>query len=185
MATPTDVLKDEHSGIQVMLSILEKVSDRLEAGGEVDPRHLEEILEFLQVFVDTCHHAKEEEYLFPEMARAGIPWDGGPIAVMLADHKEGRRYVRGMGAAAASLGRGDAGAASRFAENAREYVALLRAHIEKEDTILYPIADARISEGRQRALLETFERVEEERIGHGRHEAFHRMIDRLRDIYLA
>ena len=35
----------------------------------------------------------------------------------------------------------------------------------------------------QAALSAAFERVEEERVGHGRHEAFHALMDRLREEY--
>lgn len=87
---PTEQLKDEHSGIKSMLDILAKVCDRLESGERVDQRHLDKILEFLNVFVDKSHHAKEEDILFPAMERAGIPREGGPIGVMFAEHRLGR-----------------------------------------------------------------------------------------------
>jgi len=31
------------------------------------------------------------------MMKAGIPSEGGPIGVMLAEHEMGRKYVRNMG----------------------------------------------------------------------------------------
>ncbi len=77
--TPTEQLKEEHQGIQLMLSILEKVCQRLESGGKVETGHLEKVLEFIQVFADKCHHGKEEDLLFPEMEKAGIPKEQGPI----------------------------------------------------------------------------------------------------------
>ncbi len=183
--TPTGQLKDEHSGIKVMLNILEKVCDRLEKSEPVDPDHLDRILDFLKVFVDKCHHAKEEDLLFPEMERAGIPREGGPIGVMLSEHRTGREYIRGMGESAERCKGGDRAASARFVRNARGYIELLRQHIDKEDHILYPMADARIPEKRQRDLLAEFEKVEEERVGHGRHEEFHGLLDRLKSVYLA
>ncbi len=179
----TKDLKEEHGGIKVMLAILGKVCDRLEAGQRVEPKHLEEILEFLKVFVDKCHHAKEEDHLFPAMEKAGIPREGGPLGVMLHEHQAGRDFIRGMTQAAAALEKGAPGAAKRFASNARGYTELLLQHIEKEDNILYPMAEARLPAGADGALSAAFERVEEERVGHGRHEEFHRMMDRLKGFY--
>lgn len=181
--TPTEQLRDEHSGIKVMLNILEKICDRMEKGGEADPEQLDRILEFLRVFVDKCHHAKEEDLLFPEMERAGIPREGGPIGVMLSEHRMGRENIRGMGESAERYKGGDRAASAQFVRNARSYIELLRQHIDKEDNILYPMAEARIPEKRQQVLLEEFEKVEEERVGHGKHEEFHRMMDRLKAIY--
>ncbi len=179
----TRELKDEHGGIKVMLAILGKVCDRLEAGQRVEPKHIEEILEFLKVFVDKCHHAKEEDLLFPALEKAGIPREGGPIGMMLHEHQAGREFIRGMTQAAADMAKGTPGAAKRFAANARSYADLLLQHIEKEDNVLYPMAELRLPPEADGTLSAAFEKVEEERVGHGRHEAFHRMMDRLKGVY--
>ncbi len=65
---PTEELKREHEAIKLMLRILEKVSEKLESGEDVNTDHLDKILEFIQVFADKCHHGKEEDFLFKEMA---------------------------------------------------------------------------------------------------------------------
>ena len=146
-------------------------------------RRQREILEFLKVFVDKCHHAKEEDFLFPAMVKAGVPREGGPVGMMLLEHEAGRGFIRGMAQAAEGLAKGDRGAANRFAANARSYTDLLLQHIDKEDNVLYPIAERRLPPDADGALSAAFERVEEERVGHGRHEEFHRMMDRLRSVY--
>jgi len=177
-------LKEEHGGVKVMLRIIGKICDRMESGETVPVPHLEKILDFPKVFVDICHHGKEEEHLFPALIAAGVPRDGGPIGQMLLEHEQGRAFVRGMGAAARACAAGatTAGIAD-FVSNARGYTQLLPAHIDKEDNVLYPIADARLTAETQAALSVAFERVEEERVGHGRHEAFHARMDRLSGEY--
>lgn len=57
---------------------------------------LEGIMEFLMVFVDKCHHGKEEDFLFPALEAAGVARDGGPIGVMLHEHERGRRHIADM-----------------------------------------------------------------------------------------
>ena len=181
--TPTEQLKEEHGGVKVMLRILGKVCDRMEAGKPVPVQHLEQILEFLKVFVDTCHHGKEEEHLFPALEAAGLPREGGPIGQMHQEHEQGRAFIRGMDAASRAYAEGAANGAADFVSNARGYTRLLLDHIDKEDNVLYPIAEARLTAETQAALAAAFERVEEERIGHGRHEAFHALMDRLQREY--
>jgi hemerythrin-like domain-containing protein len=92
----TDQLRDEHKGVLLMLAILEKVSTKLAIEGSLDNEHFGGMLEFLSVFVDKCHHGKEEDLLFPAYEAAGIPNKNGPIGAMLAEHVEGRGYVKGM-----------------------------------------------------------------------------------------
>lgn len=180
----TEQLKDEHQGIILMLRILDKMCDMLDAGEPVDTDHLERSVEFLKVFADTCHHAKEEEILFPAMERAGIPKEGGPIGVMLREHETGRNYVRGLSKAVTDYASGKSDAARTIVENARNYIALLAQHITKEDTILYPLADAHIPRNVQNDLLEKFNAIETERIGPGRHEELHELLKQLEAAYL-
>jgi hemerythrin-like domain-containing protein len=181
---PTDVLKEEHRGIEVGLRILGKVADKLQADQPVPPEHLDQLVDFIRTVADKCHHGKEEDLLFAEMVKAGVPKQGGPIAVMLVEHDQGRGYVKGMADAIPAYKAGDVRAGYKVAENARGYVRLLTQHIEKEDNILYPIADMHLSEEQQICLLEGFDKVEEERVGHGKHEEYHRMLDRLSGVYL-
>lgn len=182
--TPTDELKEEHRGILLMLKILEKVCAKLEAKEKVYPDHLERIVEFFRVFADKCHHGKEEDLLFPEMEKSGIPKERGPIGVMLMEHDQGRAFVRGMGEAAARYKKGESTASAEFSKNARDYIALLTQHINKENNILFPMGDRAISREKQGELVEAFETLEREKIGAGTHEEFHKLLHHLQEVYL-
>jgi hypothetical protein len=45
------------------------------------------------------------------------------------------------------------------------------------------MADQRLSAEAKKELAEGFERIEKEKVGAGKHEAFHRMLDELGKIY--
>ena len=182
---PTEELKLEHQAIMKMIGILGRIAERLEAGGTVPPEDPARCVEFLRVFADKCHHAKEEDYLFPEMEKVGVAREGGPIGVMLAEHVEGRKHVAAMAGTLAGLSAGEGSAARAFAEAARRYGALLTQHIIKEDRVLYPMADARFSAEQQRELEARFADVEKNIVGEGRHEEFHRLLERLGETYAA
>jgi hemerythrin-like domain-containing protein len=130
--TPTSVLRDEHRVILKALDVLETASARLAAAEPVPEETWAALVEWLGRFADARHHAKEERVLFPALEAAGLPREGGPIAVMLEEHEAGRALVRDMRA-----GRGADRAAS-----AREYVRLLRSHIAKENEVLFELADS-------------------------------------------
>jgi len=180
---PTEELSREHQAILEMIRILAKMADRLEAGTPVETGDPKDAVEFIRVFADKCHHAKEEGHLFPEMERAGIPRGRGPIAVMLAEHEEGRKHVAAMAGAVRGVRKGSRRAMAAFAAAARSYGALLTQHIFKEDRILYPMADNRLSPDQQTSLEECFAEVEKNIVGEGRHEEFHRLLERLGAAY--
>jgi hemerythrin-like domain-containing protein len=179
----TQQLKNDHEGVKVMLNILEQVCRQLEADGTLNEEHFDGILEFLKVFVDKCHHGKEEDLLFPALIAAGIPEDG-PIAVMLEEHEMGRNYVKSVNDDYATYVGGDKSASKTISKIVLAYITLLRNHIEKENNVLFVMADRLLSEKKQDELYEGFERIEEERIGAGKHEEFHGLLKRLSRLYL-
>lgn len=162
---PIEKLMDEHQNILAGIDILARNVDRLEKGDKVDPRFFTDAIDFIRNYADKYHHAKEEDILFKKMEQAGFPMEGGPIAVMLADHVQGREYVAAMEKANERYITGDSSAVDEIAENAKGYVYLLRAHIEKEDKILYPMARNSLGDSGIEAMRPDFDRVDKEKAG--------------------
>ena len=180
---PTEELIAEHKAVLVALQILEKVEAGLAAGGANAPEHLNQLIDFFGGFVDRCHHAKEEDALFPELEKHGVKREGGPIGVMLAEHEAGRGLVREMSNGLARLRRGDQNASDGIQETAIEYRNLLSSHIHKENTVLFPMADRLLSEDIEDKVVARFEEIELNRVGPGKHEAYHDMLHRLKEMY--
>jgi hemerythrin-like domain-containing protein len=172
---PTEILKHEHQIILMVLDAAEREAQSIQASGKVQSERIEQMLDFFRHFADRCHHAKEEKLLFVKMEQRGVPVRGGPIGVMLLEHDEGRRRVKAVADALPQAKGGDASALSTVSSNLLAYVQLLRAHIDKEDNILYPMADRLFTPGDQQALSEAFEKVEAEEIGEGVHERYHQL----------
>jgi len=179
MQKPTEQLVAEHDIIERMLKVLNEAADRLEKGEPVAAELFVQAADFIQNFADRCHHAKEEDILFKLMGERGVPTQGGPIAVMLLEHDQGREFRRGLADAAERLKSGDASAAHAVIENARNYSALLSQHIQKENNILYPMANQILSEEDQQNLQREFERVENDVVGKGVHEKYHHLVEEL------
>ena len=173
----TELLMEEHRAIERMLDVLEALAERLATGQGVETGDPERALDFLSGFADKCHHAKEEGRLFPALVAAGLPQEGGPVGVMLAEHVQGRGYIAAMRQALV------AGDGVAFAQAAHAYAELLRQHILKEDYILYPMAEARL-QAQDDTLVAAYEALEEEVTGPGGHEAYHRLLEELAERYL-
>jgi len=165
----TALLSDEHRVIERVLAALEKLTEK-PAAEFLAP--WKKALDFIRHFADQCHHIKEEKVLFPAMEAHGIPNEGGPIGMMLQEHEEGRSYVRAMFDALGKVETGDQGAQAALFENAKQYLRLLREHIQKEDDILFRMADEVIPADEQKQLLKTFETHEAEEMGAGVHEKY-------------
>ena len=175
MPAPTEDLKNEHGVIVKMLRVMEKAADNLKNGRQVDRDLWVGASDFLQNFVDRCHHTKEEKHLFPTMMERGVSGEVGPIAVMMREHDDGRAHakrLRSLIAAAPSKKTDDA-----ISKTVGAYVNLLTMHIKKENGVLFPLADQVLTPADQRELEESFEEVEEHVMGPGVHEKYHRMIE--------
>ena len=172
----TQVLREEHEGILAMLQVVEAAAFRLRDGKPVPRDLMLNAADFFSNFADKCHHGKEEDRLFPKMVEHGIGEEGGPIGVMKAEHVRGRALVRAMRESAARYAGGDTTAAPALVRATLEYVQLLRAHIEKENQVLFMLADQVIPEAEQQTLARAYDEFEANVMGTGVHERYHAMI---------
>ena len=178
----TDILRREHELILRGVAVLERMAGRVQSGAHVPAADAAAVIEFIRKFADGCHHAKEEGVLFPAMEAAGMPREGGPIAVMLAEHVQGRAAVALMAGAAANFGT-DSAAQQVFARGASAYAALLTHHIGKENNILFRMADNILGANKDAELVQAYGEHEARATGPGEHERFHRVIDELERAY--
>jgi hemerythrin-like domain-containing protein len=70
-----------------------------------------------------------------------------------------------------------------FAHAARGYSSLLRNHIQKENNVLFPMAEDALAKDKLEQIYNSFEEHEDKVIGHGRHEELHSMLKRLQAKY--
>ena len=153
----THSLMEEHQTILRALAALEAlVTDPAHADEPVET--FRQVVEFLRNYADKLHHAKEEDLLFPAMEAAGMPAQQGPTSVMRMEHDEGRAFVSRM-AALSEVEEPEFDRAG-FAEPALGFVHLLRAHIGKEDHILYPMAERFIREADLAQLAQAYEQAD-------------------------
>lgn len=180
MSQAIDDLRQEHEAILIALQVLQRMGNRLDARQPVDPQEVGALLQFLKEFADQCHHGKEEGLLLPALLDAGLSRDAEPLRSMLADHVQGRELVQRMERAALPMLR-----VAEFQAAARAYEALLRAHIEHENTELFPLAEQKLSTAQLDNLFDAFAIHESEVIGPGRHEVLHELLGDLGEKYVA
>ena len=173
-----DRLVAEHDIIERALSVLEKVVAQIESGQSVPDEFPRWAPQFFRQFADQCHHAKEEDLLFPLLKERGIPEEGGPIGCMLQEHEVGRDCVRRMREASEA----DPFDGTKFATAAKEFIPLLRQHIDKENNILYQMAQNVLSEADDADLTDKFTQVEQEKGLVGLHERYDAEVARWEEV---
>ena len=175
----------EHKAVRLTLDILKEIGQHIDATGKIsNTEHVEQLFEFFSTFVDRCHHGKEEELLFPALEQVGVSREGGPVGVMLNEHQQGRDLVAKMKTAFSQYLEGDGNAARHFKKHADAYITLLDFHIDKENNVLFPLAVKHLSADTLVEMKKGFDKIESEKIGEGKHEQFHKMLDAFEKIYL-
>jgi hemerythrin-like domain-containing protein len=154
--TATENLENDHVYVLKLTEIMQKLVEKKSE----NTKHMDLIVNIVRNFADGLHHAKEEDLLFPMMGKKGFSPEHGPVAVMLAEHVQGRAYIKGVADGIVAFKTGDRTALESIYENLEEYAFLLTAHIGKENNILFRMADQALSAEEQSLLLAQFDDVE-------------------------
>jgi hemerythrin-like domain-containing protein len=166
-----EMLMKEHRLIERALDAMEGWLTTLSPERNSDDRaQLARFVSFIRGFADAYHHGKEEDILFVAMVEHGFPRQAGPIAMMLHEHDLGRSLVSvldGLAQQSTTWSKEDHGT---LAHTVREFSTLLRQHIQKEDQVLYPMADARLPEPVKEEMFRRFQAFEEQQTSSGEQE---------------
>ncbi len=154
--TATTALRFEHEKILSVIACL-RLACAAGRGGDFDADTFRQAVDFIRGYADGWHHAKEEVHLFPALEAAGMPRDGGPVGVMLHEHEVGRTFVRAMADNLDAAAEADGPARATVLGNAEAYADLLTAHIQKEDGILFNMADRLLPPDEHGRLEEAYE----------------------------
>jgi hemerythrin-like domain-containing protein len=144
MQDPIGSLELEHAVIGGVVEALTRYADRLARDGGAPRDDLDRFVTFFREFADFRHHDAEESILLPALARAGLAWDSEPIAAIRRDHDQERYLVRVLRHAALQSSAWSDEARRHVAAVATELASFLRAHIAREERLVYPAARARL-----------------------------------------
>ena len=171
-------LKNDHRVIQQVVAGMSAVAELLEAGKQVDPSILADLVQFLRVFADQCHHKKEEQHLFPRLATKANVSTRRELESLEQEYRSAKQLVSQLANVAAVYFHNPAAVRYRVIDLLQQLVELYPAHIWKEDFLLFPLAQQNLSPAEQRNLEEKFENVERE-VGEDVHAGFQMLAKKL------
>lgn len=149
-----DRLREEHVLIGEALDRVERALDPL------DLETIAQCLEFFRRFADEIHHAKEEEVLFPAVVTQLHDMARGPIDAMTKEHFMGRAYLRAAARSYSDAAHDDEVARALLERSLSSYVVLMRAHIEKENEVLFPFVERALSASADGEMVAEMDRLD-------------------------
>ena len=157
-------LVHEHRLIRQYLDNLAFAAERLEHGEHPPKEFFENVVLFAREFVDGYHHFKEEHQVFVMLAQKVKGKHDAAIEALRYQHERGRAIVAAIAKAISGYERGSEQDVLAMLENVAAFGALLRQHINREDSVFYPMAKKELSREDMERLGEEF-RLADEKAG--------------------
>ena len=152
--SPVGPLIHEHRVIERAIRDLEHRIAIFEETRTVDPSYIDTVVDFIRTYADRCHHGKEEDILFRDLAAKPLSEDlGRMMAVLVEEHRFARATTRRLVEQNALYVAGDASAIERIAEAARVLVEFYPLHIEKEDRRFFKPCMEYLTDGEKASML--------------------------------
>ena len=132
------IITEEHQNLWRIATTIDQVADEMEAGSPADAAFFDSVFDYIDQFMDGCHHAKEDEHLFPALRRRSA----GAAAVLdrlQAEHRNGPEVLKSLRGQLAATAAGTLDKAE-FAAALRTYTQSLKAHIRTEEKDAMPLA---------------------------------------------
>lgn len=142
-----EAAKTEHDRLRDLLTRLERTV-RWGIAPDVTP-----VLSRLRRDLE-AHRDREERVVYPALARL-LGREEGPVACMLEEHEDLGRRLRDL-AALAAQGIANPAVRERMRRESRAWTEDLRAHFDKEEKLVFPLADHLLPEGERVALAAAF-----------------------------
>ena len=140
MADAIAIMVGEHRLIESIMSALDGYVAAMNRGDAFERADLGKFVRFFREYADARHHDEEEKILFRAMREHGAPESGGPVQTLMKEHVIGRAAIAKLAAIADTASDWPADALATISETAGQFNTMLRQHIDKEDSYLYPMA---------------------------------------------
>ncbi|MDO5017714.1 MAG: hemerythrin domain-containing protein [Lagierella massiliensis] len=142
------ILVKEHEEISKLLNRLEEECAKILKGSTIDYEFFEASIEFIRSYADKVHHMKEEDILFKHMtSNLGVPAQKLINHGMLVEHQLGRHYITELEKHLNNYKEfSDIKDRVQIIAYTMSYVNILRMHIEKENSVVYPFGEKNLPE---------------------------------------
>lgn len=172
------VIKSEHKNLGAVLYSLDKLIEEIENGKHPDFTIFHGLFTYLDRFLDTYHHPKENHYLFPKLMERA-PETENLIRELGQQHTEGEiLFVEMLKSLSAYEFIGDS-EFPHFRDTVTRYTEFERNHAHKEEEELLPMARQSLEESDWEEIDAAFDENEDPIFGAKLDNEFSRMLSKL------
>jgi hemerythrin-like domain-containing protein len=173
---PIGPLMIEHRLIERMIRQLKQQLKKVGSQKKVDPAIIDVAIDFITNYADRCHHGKEENILFRDLAKKGLTDEHrGIMEELLDDHVRARKATRSLIDAKERYLAGDADALNHIVDAITWLVSFYPLHIEKEDRQFFMPVMGYFTKQEQDTMLQEFYEFDRNLV----HAAYRGIIERL------
>jgi len=131
---PAGPLMIEHRLIERMIEPARRQLENVRKNKKTDTDFLENLIDFISIYADKCHHGKEEDILFERLKEKPTSEEHTKImGKLLSDHMHGRELVADLREAVKKYREGQSDSLSDIGRSLEGLIKLYPQHIDKED----------------------------------------------------
>ena len=162
---PIGPLMIEHRLIERMVDVLSEEMHGIQKKDEVHLELIESGVDFFRTYADQCHHGKEEDILFRDLAKKRLSLEHKKIMdELIQEHRFGRETVGKLLSAKERYVKGDTAALNGIIGFLKELVEFYPAHIEKEDKHFFLPCMEYFSKEEREVMLRQFDEFDKKLI---------------------
>jgi len=181
--TPTENLINEHKKINELLDIMSKIALKIKSKDVFYPNDVEEVVKYLINIIENSHHGKEDDVFYPELISSGIPKETAPLSIINYEHIISVNYLKDISSCVVNCKIGNDFSGELLADSLTNYVIAIKNHIQREEEIVFPIANEVFSIEKQNEILQRFEVIEQKYISNSFNDQFDKLLNKFKNKY--
>jgi len=181
--TPTENLINEHKKINELLDIMSKIALKIKSKDVFYPNDVEEVVKYLINIIENSHHGKEDDVFYPELISSGIPKETAPLSIINYEHLISVNYLKDISSCVVNCKIGNDFSGELLADSLTNYVIAIKNHIQREEEIVFPIANEVFSIEKQNEILQRFEVIEQKYISNSFNDQFDELLNKFKNKY--
>jgi hemerythrin-like domain-containing protein len=154
-----DNLREDHGRIMKLFAAWQKILEDLDHSDQAMHEALGKCIDFVEVFVDRCHHGKEDGILFPAMASSKNFETTSLIQDLRSEHQTGRSLIKAIKLEFKASAEPN-GSSAGLIQLCLRYIDLFRKHIRRENAQLLPLIKKCISTEARERIATQFEQYD-------------------------
>ena len=152
---PIGPMMIEHRLIERMLAVARRELERFSREKYLEPEFIRELVDFIRMYADRCHHGKEEDILFRELGKKELSEEHRATTdELVREHQWARGQTRELEEATERYASGDEEALVTVLARLNALTEFYPKHIAKEDKRYFLPVMRYFSEEEKQAMLQ-------------------------------